>query len=119
MLVVRATKKLLDRLGPVTLESGQTSTTRLGDWYASAWAWRPQVALFVSEATLFPILMPLAPAATLLARFPDGLAQAFHHTILPLASAQDRATEIRWGLRDFELRFGRPARPPAAACWES
>src|SRR6185369_8743625 len=60
--------------GPVTLESGQTSTTRLGDWYASAWAWRPQVALFVSEATLFPILMPLAPAATLLARFPDGLA---------------------------------------------
>jgi hypothetical protein len=39
----------------------------------------------------------------------NGLAQAFHHTILPLASAQDRATEIRWGLRDFELRFGRPA----------
>ena len=38
MLVVRATKKLLDRLGPVTLESGETSTTRLGDWYASAWA---------------------------------------------------------------------------------
>ena len=74
MLVVRATKKLLDRLGPVTLESGQTSTTRLGDWYASAWAWRPQVALFVSKATLFPLLMPLAPAATLLARFPDGLA---------------------------------------------
>ena len=30
MLVVRATKKLLDRLGPVTLERGQTSTTRLG-----------------------------------------------------------------------------------------
>jgi Domain of unknown function (DUF3536)/Glycosyl hydrolase family 57 len=39
----------------------------------------------------------------------NGLAQAYHHTILPLASARDRATEIRWGLRDFELRFGRPA----------
>jgi Domain of unknown function (DUF3536)/Glycosyl hydrolase family 57 len=39
----------------------------------------------------------------------NGLAQPFHHTILPLASAADRATEIRWGLRDFELRFGRPA----------
>jgi uncharacterized protein DUF3536/glycosyl hydrolase family 57 len=39
----------------------------------------------------------------------NGLAQAFHHTILPLASAADRTTEIRWGLRDFELRFGRPA----------
>jgi hypothetical protein len=39
----------------------------------------------------------------------NALAQPFHHTILPLASASDRATEIRWGLRDFELRFGRPA----------
>jgi len=38
-----------------------------------------------------------------------GMAQPFHHTILPLASAHDRLTEIRWGLRDFELRFGRPA----------
>jgi uncharacterized protein DUF3536/glycosyl hydrolase family 57 len=37
----------------------------------------------------------------------NGLAQPFHHAILPLASATDRRTEIRWGLRDFELRFGR------------
>jgi hypothetical protein len=37
----------------------------------------------------------------------NAMAQAFHHTILPLASAADRRTEIRWGLRDFELRFGR------------
>jgi hypothetical protein len=35
-----------------------------------------------------------------------AMAQAFHHSILPLASAADRRTEIRWGLRDFELRFG-------------
>ena len=37
----------------------------------------------------------------------NGMAQPFHHAILPLASALDRHTEIRWGLRDFELRFGR------------
>lgn len=37
----------------------------------------------------------------------NSLAQPFHHTILPLASAADRATEIRWGIRDYELRFGR------------
>jgi hypothetical protein len=37
----------------------------------------------------------------------NGLAQPFHHAILPLASAADRRTEIRWGLRDFELRFSR------------
>ena len=40
----------------------------------------------------------------------NGLAQPFHHTILPLASAADRRTEIRWGLRDFAWRMGRPAR---------
>jgi Domain of unknown function (DUF3536)/Glycosyl hydrolase family 57 len=37
----------------------------------------------------------------------NGLAQPFHHTILPLASSSERRTEIRWGLRDFEFRFGR------------
>jgi hypothetical protein len=37
----------------------------------------------------------------------NAIAQAFHHSILPLASAADRRTEIRWGLREFEIRFGR------------
>ena len=37
----------------------------------------------------------------------NAMAQAYHHAILPLASLRDRRTEIRWGLRDFELRFGR------------
>jgi len=36
-----------------------------------------------------------------------GMALPFHHPILPLASDADRATEVRWGLRDFEVRFGR------------
>jgi len=40
----------------------------------------------------------------------NAMAQSFHHTILPLASAADRRTEIRWGLREFELRFGLRAR---------
>jgi len=35
------------------------------------------------------------------------MAQPFHHAILPLASAADRQTEIAWGMRDFEVRFGR------------
>jgi hypothetical protein len=34
------------------------------------------------------------------------MCQGYHHAILPLASARDRRTEIRWGMRDFELRFG-------------
>lgn len=74
VLIIRATKKLLGRLGPTTTTDGQSSTTRLGDWYATVWFWRPQVALLVSEATLLPVLMPLAPAATLPRRFPTALA---------------------------------------------
>jgi len=36
-----------------------------------------------------------------------AIAQSYSHSILPLAGARDRRTEVRWGLRDFELRFGR------------
>ena len=37
----------------------------------------------------------------------SAIAQPYHHAILPLASAADRRTEIAWGIRDFEVRFGR------------
>jgi hypothetical protein len=74
MLVVRVTKKLLDRVGPPDLDDGEQSDTLLGQWYATALFWRPQVALFVNEPTLLPVLVPLAPAATLLARLPEHLA---------------------------------------------
>jgi len=38
-----------------------------------------------------------------------AIAQTYHHSILPYAPLHDRRTEIRWGLRDFEVRFGRRA----------
>jgi hypothetical protein len=74
MLIVRATKRLLDRIGGPTLVAGEQSTTLLGQWYATALRWRPQVALMVNETTLLPVLVPLAPAATLLARAGDQIA---------------------------------------------
>jgi hypothetical protein len=74
VLIVRATKQLLDRIGPPSLSEDERSTTMLGQWYATAVFWKPQVALFVNEPTLLPVVMPLAPAATLLARFPQQLA---------------------------------------------
>lgn len=39
----------------------------------------------------------------------NALAQAFNHTILPLANERDRRTQISWGLADFRHRFGRDA----------
>jgi alpha-amylase/alpha-mannosidase (GH57 family) len=37
----------------------------------------------------------------------NALAQAYNHMILPLANARDKTTQVRWGVRDFEVRFGR------------
>lgn len=39
----------------------------------------------------------------------NALAQAFHHTILPLSSPHDVRTQIKWGLADFRYRFRREA----------
>lgn len=36
----------------------------------------------------------------------NGMAQAYNHTILPLASLNDKYTQVRWGIADFEYRFG-------------
>ncbi len=41
--------------------------------------------------------------------FGNAIAQAYNHAILPLANERDRQTQIIWGLRDFQQRFGRPA----------
>nr|PZN37897.1 MAG: hypothetical protein DIU70_11810 [Bacillota bacterium] len=37
----------------------------------------------------------------------SALAQAYNHIILPLASDRDRRTQVLWGIRDFQHRFGR------------
>ena len=39
----------------------------------------------------------------------SALAQVYHHAIMPLCNERDRKTQVIWGLRDFELRFGRRA----------
>jgi len=37
----------------------------------------------------------------------SALAQAYNHMIPPLAESQDKYTQVLWGIRDFEKRFGR------------
>ncbi|RME63125.1 MAG: DUF3536 domain-containing protein [Nitrospirae bacterium] len=45
-----------------------------------------------------------------LERFGHGtaIAQAYNHLIMPLASSRDKFTQVYWGIKDFEYRFGRP-----------
>jgi alpha-amylase/alpha-mannosidase (GH57 family) len=37
----------------------------------------------------------------------SAMAQAYNHMIMPLASRRDKVTQVVWGIRDFEHRFGR------------
>ncbi|HEX3822107.1 MAG TPA: DUF3536 domain-containing protein [Candidatus Sulfotelmatobacter sp.] len=37
----------------------------------------------------------------------SALAQAYNHMILPLANRRDKVTQVKWGIKDFESRFGR------------
>lgn len=37
----------------------------------------------------------------------SAMAQAYNHMIMPLASRRDKYTQVAWGIRDFERRFGR------------
>ena len=93
MLTVHATKKLAQRLGGFTKDPTPSGGAPLTSWYATAIFWRPQVALFVDEHTLLPALLPLAPASTLLRRFPNTLAETLvGHDAPPdfIASALDR-----------------------------
>jgi len=37
----------------------------------------------------------------------NGIAQSYNHSIMPLNSRRDKETQIIWGIRDFQSRFGR------------
>ena len=37
----------------------------------------------------------------------SAMAQAYNHMIMPLANRRDKDTQVLWGIRDFEHRFGR------------
>lgn len=72
------TQKLLKRINqPIALPIEQAAPARLGDWYATAIFWKPQVALFMSTTTLLPVFVPLAPANTVHMR----LAQSLKHVL--------------------------------------
>jgi hypothetical protein len=71
----------------------------LGNWYATALFWKPQLALFVNEKTLLPVLMPLAPAASLARRFPAQLALVLEaHGVAPAFIARETAAMGKAGI---------------------
>jgi len=95
VLIVRATAKLLKLVDRPTTGDGERGTTLLGQWYATALFWRPRVALLVNELTLLPVLMPLAPAATLQVRVADHVAAALRAHRAPQTFIDAEAGHMR------------------------
>jgi hypothetical protein len=95
VLILRATRKLLDHIGLPTLRDGEHSTTRLGQWYATTLGWRPQVALLVNEPTLLPVLLPLAPTATLHRRAAQQIAATLAAHAAPDTVVDDEVRQMR------------------------
>ena len=77
MFHLHCTRKLLERI-KLSVEVPEQNSNCMGAWYATALLWKPQLALLVNERTLLPLLMPLAPAASLTQRFPQALAQVLN-----------------------------------------
>jgi hypothetical protein len=75
MYTLHCTAKLRERLKHPTAAAPRPPSTALGNWYATALFWRPQLALLVNECTLLPVLLPLAPSATLPERVAPAVAQ--------------------------------------------
>ena len=73
----------------------------LGNFGRIGWDLGPTVARWMREhrRELHDAIMAQADPRSV-------MAQGYHHAILPLASARDRRTEIRWAIRDVELRTG-------------
>lgn len=98
MLVVRGTKKLRDRLKGAPAGDRAVSNTSLGDWFATALFWRPQVVLLVNQRTLLPVFVELAPAATLLDRVPGAIEAVLRRHGVDdafLVAERDAMSEVR------------------------
>jgi hypothetical protein len=93
VLVVHATWAFRDRVPGPAAADDDISTTTLGPWYATLVRRRPPLALLVNQTTLLPLLMPLAPAATLLTRVPAAVADLLfaHHLPAQLVAAEHAA----------------------------
>lgn len=99
MYTLHCTQKLLVRIKRPVVADLPPPTTVLGNWYATALMWKPQLALLVNETTRLPVFVPLAPAANLAARFPIHLAQVLMgHDVDPDFIAQELQAMLEVGI---------------------
>jgi alpha-amylase/alpha-mannosidase (GH57 family) len=62
---------------------------------------------FADPDTYERILAADAESRELFGGHGSAMAQGYNHLIMPLANSRDKRTQVLWGVRDFESRFGR------------
>lgn len=77
MVVIRCTKKLLDRVKPTVLAPVDAAGDNLlGDWYATVLFVRPAwLVVAVSSRTLLPVIVPAAPVREMGQRLCEAAAE--------------------------------------------
>ncbi len=88
------TAKLRERLGTPPAEARPQPTTRLGDWYAHPLK-HGELVLCVSLETLLPVLVPLAPEATLALRVAKAVGEVLRALGVPPADADAEVAAMR------------------------
>jgi alpha-amylase/alpha-mannosidase (GH57 family) len=97
-----ATSRILDGKGRITRIHNNYSKISF-NFGPTLLAWMEEKAPEVYRA----ILAADRESQTNFSGHGSALAQVYNHMILPLANGKDKFTQILWGLRDFERRFGR------------
>ncbi len=104
MLTVRCTAKLLRRLKVNPPTSGEASSNRLGDWYATILPVRPaHLILLVNEATRLAAVLPARETSTLERRIPEAVLEVLRELGASGAVLDSERHEMA------ELRFDRTA----------
>jgi alpha-amylase/alpha-mannosidase (GH57 family) len=96
--------------GAARIVNAQNHITRIVNNYAHiSFDFGPTLLSWLKEnapRTYRMILDGERRSRTILGGHSSAMAQAYNHMILPLASARDRATQIRWGIADYVSHFG-------------
>ncbi len=116
MVVIRCTKKLLERVKPISVAPVDAAGNNLlGDWYATVLFVRPTwLVAAVSSRTLLPVIVPAAPvrevgrrlcdaAAEHLRRLeaPDSVLRAEMAAMASVVYAKTASRQVRGSLNDF------------------
>ena len=97
--------------GASRIQNKQNQITRIMNNYARmSFNFGPTLLSWLADFAPRTYRMILDADASSVERYSghgSAIAQVYNHIIMPLANERDARTQIRWGIADFEHRFGR------------